>query len=106
MRDHVAMPIELPIACTLTPAELRERQDQLGALAARALRSRERTAAGERLTFAGGEDVERALRAAIDAEARCCPFLRMELRRDGDVLVLDVAAPDEARPIVAELFAA
>ena len=40
-----------PIACTLTPDAYRRRIDDLGTLAARALRSRELTADGERLTF-------------------------------------------------------
>jgi hypothetical protein len=32
----------------------------------------------------------------VAAEASCCPFLTLELR---------ITGPDEARPIIAELFA-
>ena len=60
---------------------------------------------GERLAFADDEAVERELRAVIAAEARCCPFLEMDLRRGDDRLVLDIAAPRDARPLIAQLFA-
>jgi hypothetical protein len=41
----------------------------------------------------------------IAAESSCCAFLRMDLRRTGDGLVLDIAGPQDARPVIAELFA-
>src|SRR5688500_9327990 len=97
--------MDQPIACTLSPDDYRARVADLAALGARALRARERTPGGERLTFAGDEATERDLRAAIAAEATCCAFLRLDLERRGDGLVLDVAGPPEARPVIAALFA-
>jgi hypothetical protein len=97
--------MEQPIACTLTPREYTDRTGQLAALAAHALRSREQTPAGERLVFADTEQTEQQLRAVIAAESDCCAFLRMALARSDEGLVLDVAGPQEARPIIAELFA-
>jgi hypothetical protein len=97
--------MDVPIACTLSPDQYRRRTDDLAALAARALRTREQTADGERLTFDDGEDTERELRAVIAAEASCCAFLRIDLQRGADGLVLDIAGPQDARPIIAELFA-
>lgn len=97
--------MDQPIACTLTADEYRGRTDDLAALAARTLRSREQTAEGERLIFADSPETERELRAVIAAEASCCAFLRMELHRRDEVLVLNIAGPREARPVIAELFA-
>jgi hypothetical protein len=97
--------MEPPIACTLSPGQYKDRTSDLAALAARALRSREQTADGERLTFEGGAATERELRVAIAAESSCCAFLRMDLRRVDDGLVLDIAGPQDARPVIAELFA-
>jgi hypothetical protein len=97
--------MEQPIACTLTPSEFRNRTGELAALAARALRSREQTAHGERLTFADSAETEDELRAAIAAEASCCAFLRMELSRSDEGLVVDVAGPEESRPVIAAMFA-
>lgn len=94
-----------PIACTLSPGSHRDRIGELTALAARALRSREPTPEGERLIFTDSAEIERELRAAIAAESRCCAFLRMELVRADDGLVLDVAGPPQARRVIAELFA-
>ena len=97
--------MDTPIACTLGAAEYRSRTADLAALAERALRSREPTEQGERLTFERSDGVERELAAAVAAEAACCAFLRMNLRRHADRLVLDIAGPPEARPVIAELFA-
>jgi hypothetical protein len=97
--------MEQPIACTLSPGQYKSRTHDLAAIAARALRSREQTADGERLTFEDSADTERELRAAIAAESSCCAFLRMDLQRADDALVLDIAGPQDARPIIADLFA-
>jgi hypothetical protein len=96
---------DTPIACTLTPGAYQDRTAELAGLGARALRSREQTADGERLVFADSPDIERELRAVIAAESSCCGFLRMELQRADDGLVLDIAGPHDARPVIAELFA-
>ena len=97
--------MEQPIACTLTPGDYQDRTAELSGLAARALRSRELTADGERLVFTDSPDTEREVRAMIAAESSCCAFLRMNLQRTDEGLVLDIAGPQAARPIIAELFA-
>lgn len=97
--------MEPPIACNLSPGQYRDRTAELSALASRALLARQQTPDGERLTFADGEETERGLRAVIAAEASCCSFLQMDLRRSADGLVLTVAGPQDARPAIAELFA-
>jgi len=97
--------MDVPIACTLTAGQYQNRTAELAALAARALRTREQTAVGERLVFDDTPEIERELRAVLAAESSCCAFLRMELTRSADGLVLDVAGTEDARPIIAELFA-
>ena len=96
---------EAPIACTLTPGQYQSRTAGMAALAARALRSREQTDDGERLTFAASPAVERELRAVVAAEAACCAFLTIDIQRHNHELVLDISGPQEARPIIADLFA-
>jgi hypothetical protein len=97
--------MDQPIACTLTPDQYRERTADLAALVARALRSREPTADGVRLTFADRPQIEADLRAAIAAEATCCAFLRMDLQRRDEGLVLDITGPPDAKPVIAGVFA-
>lgn len=101
---HSSASHEQPIACSLSAADYRARTADLAALADRALGGREPIDGGERLTFTGGDDIERQLSDAVAAEASCCAFLSMDLRRDGDALILDVTGPDAARPIIADLF--
>jgi hypothetical protein len=96
--------MEAPIACTLSADERAGRAAEVAALA-RVLRSREPTATGERMTFEDGDWVEDGLREFIAAEARCCPFLQMDLHHHDYGLVLDVAGPEQARSIIAEMFA-
>jgi hypothetical protein len=97
--------VDQTIACTLTTEQYRARTEHLAALAGRSLCSREQTVDGERLTFADSPATERELRAAMAAEASCCSFLRMDLRRTDDGLVLDIAGPQDARRVIADLFA-
>jgi hypothetical protein len=94
-----------PIACTLTAADYAARTADMAELTRRALRSREPIPSGMRLTFEAGADTERRLRDVIGAEARCCPFLRMDLRPSADALILEITGPTGAEPIIAELFA-
>jgi len=96
--------MDQPIACTLPAADYAARTQATRELARRA-RSREPIPDGIRVTFAANGDTERRLREFIAAEARCCPFLRMDLRAADDAVVLDVMGPAEAESIIAELFA-
>lgn len=67
------------VACTLTPDELRSRRGSLlPGLAARAT-SRTATDDGYRLQFAASSDMARAIGETIDAERRCCRFLRFSV---------------------------
>ena len=96
---------DAPIACTLTVSEHRSRTRDLSELAQRALLTREPIAGGERLTFVDIPAIEGQLAAAVAAEATCCSFLNLHLRRRDDALALDVTGPPDAQPIIAELFA-
>ena len=97
--------MDQPIACTLAPDEFRDRTSDLAAIAARSLRARAPIPGGERLTFTGDDATDQELRAVVAAESRCCAFLEFDLRRDSEHLVLDVLGPEDARPLIAELFA-
>jgi len=93
------------MACSLSAVDLRQRQRDVASLAAGALASRSSIPGGERFVFRAAADTAARLERLVAAEAECCPFLTMDLRRDNDALVLDVTGSAEARPIVEELFA-
>ena len=95
--------ITTPIACTLTAGEYDDRTGD----PPRSPRARCGPGAdggGERLTFADtpGSSVTCARRRR---RACCCAFLRMDLQRTDDGLVLDITGPQDARALIAELLA-
>jgi hypothetical protein len=96
---------DTPIACTLTSAQLRARRAATAELARRSLRSRRTIDGGALLHFAADPGTEPALRDVVAAEAQCCPFLDLRLRRAGDTIELSVTGPDAAQPVIAALFA-
>lgn len=77
-------------ACSLSVRELAGRASDWRKLRDEALI--EETTVEQRIVaqYERREDVLLRLRALIDAEAICCPFLRFELVDDGDVLRLEV----------------
>jgi hypothetical protein len=71
--------MDLPIICTLTPDDLRQRQaDLLPGLIARAEECVE-VADGYRLRFPPTADVLQTIVGVIDTERTCCQFLKFQL---------------------------
>jgi len=92
----------LPIACTLTPGDLRERLGLIRALAADALLSHDRNGLVLTLRYAP-EAVER-VRAMVAGEQRCCAFLDFDVREQPNGVHVTIAAPENARDAADELF--
>jgi hypothetical protein len=86
---------ELPIACSLDGRALAARQSDLRVSVLADAAQVERIADGYRWRFADREDVLARLGAVIDAERRCCRFLRFEIRTepDGGAVTFDVTGP-------------
>ena len=98
------MKSDLPIACTLTPDQLRKgREALLPGIIARAMRS-DRLDDGFRFHFTPDDGLIPAIAAMIDAERRCCRFLRFMLTAEPGEgsLTLEVTGP----PGTAEFLAA
>ncbi len=96
---------ELPIACTLGPADAQTRQQRWLAVAHDALLTSERTSDGARQIYRADPAVQQELKELIDLEAQCCAFLDFNLTHGDDRLTLEVSGPPEAGEIVG-LFAA
>jgi hypothetical protein len=95
---------DTPIACTLSPEARFARRATIAQLATDALVARERTDDGARVRLTDRPDVERRARELIAAESACCPFLTFDLQKQDDELVLTVAGPPDAQPVIDELF--
>jgi hypothetical protein len=97
---------DLPIACSLTAAELPERLAEIGAIGREGLLGADIDGAVALLRFRGGGDTRARLERIVAAEAQCCAFLAMGLRDDRDAIELRIEAPPGAEPVVRELVAA
>ena len=74
----------LPIACTLTPEELRRgREALLPGVIARA-EAHEPVAGGFRFRFKSEAGLLPALAAMVEAERRCCRFLHFQVTAEPD----------------------
>ena len=96
---------EIPIACTLAPDGMTARLALIDALAADGLLDRTPTDTGLRVRLRDTPDVERRIRELVAAESKCCAFLDFELAREGGDLILDIAGPANARPVIDMFFA-
>jgi hypothetical protein len=100
------MPTDIPIACTLDRAEMRERLRSIDALLSDARLDQHEIAGGLRTTFAFTPEVERRVRELVAAESRCCAFLSFAVGRERDTLWLEITGAPEARPVIDRFFAA
>ena len=90
---------QVPLACSLTTPELRDRRDQVLALLRRHCRAQRPVANGYRLRFEGQDDVLGSLASLIEAERACCPFLRFQLTVEPDrgSVYLELTGPEGTR---------
>jgi MerR family transcriptional regulator, copper efflux regulator len=96
------MTSEIPIACTLSADERPARLAEIEALGRDAFIG---AGVDGSLRFRNDPGVRARLAAIVAAEARCCPFLDLELSATGVELRLTIRAPDEAEPVARELAA-
>ncbi len=94
----------IPVACSLQGADARDRLAVIARLREDALLDRYEILDGLRARFRDAPGVEDRIHALIAAEARCCPFLSFDLRREAGVLCLDVSGAPEARPVIESFF--
>ncbi len=96
---------DLPVACTLTPAELLARRENLlPGLLARAA-TREEISDGYRWVFRPADGLVREIAAIIEAEHQCCRFLQFRLTvepGDGEIH-LEVSGPEGTQEFLAGL---
>jgi hypothetical protein len=98
---------ELAVVCTLGPETLKIRREGLLAKLLQRVESHELLADGHRLRFAVSDDVLPLIATTIDAERKCCRFLRFQLTIEpaSGPIVLDLTGPPGTQEFVAALFA-
>ena len=98
-----------PIACTLDPAQMPQRGDEIRALGRDGLEAVERGERHVTLRFRPDPAIRKRVEGIVAAESSCCAFLDFTLADADDATVLTIAAPEGAGPAVhqlADLFVA
>ena len=96
----------LPIACTLSPAAVKaRREDLLGGLIRRA-EERLDVANGYRVRFAPDDGLLPAIARVVDVELQCCRFLRFQVtvEPDGGPIWLEFTGPPGTREFLAGML--
>jgi hypothetical protein len=87
----------MTIACILTPDQISARGRELADLDVVEARVTGRVAVRRDARN------EAALAAFVAAERACCPFFDLRVTVEGDLLVLTIAGPPDAEPLIVEL---
>jgi hypothetical protein len=97
---------DLPVACTLGPAALQARRENLlNALLRRAKETRE-LPNGYSLRFAAESDALSEIARTVDNERQCCRFLRftVTVEPDDGPITVDLTGPAGTREFLAAMF--
>ena len=94
----------VPVACTLTPADLAVQGGRWERLAAWALTERAETVHGLRLSFHPGPGTEEELRQLAAVENECCRWASWTVQTRGEHLVLDIRSAGEGIAALHSMF--
>ncbi|HEX8123098.1 MAG TPA: hypothetical protein VF549_17740 [Solirubrobacteraceae bacterium] len=98
--------MSLPIACSLTAAELPDRLREIASIGRDALLDARVAPGRATLRFAARPGIRDRLDALVAAESACCAFLTFEVREDDAQIVLDIRGPEEGQLVLGELAGA
>lgn len=98
--------MELPIACNLTEAEMRERRQTMLDLVRSAALNVTSLPLGYAYRFEPTSEVLAHLSRLVDLERQCCQFLtfRIVVEAGNQPICLEVTGPPEAKAIIADFF--
>jgi hypothetical protein len=96
----------IPIVCSLTDKELRERREKYHNRVAGSLIESEELDNGTRFRFRIGNSTLVDLAEIINLERDCCPFLSFSLAIDtgSNTVSLEMIGPGKTREIIRSLF--
>ena len=97
---------QLPIACSLSGAELPARLAEMAAIGRDGLLGSERVGGRALLRFKDDPALRARLAAVVAAESDCCAFLAMDLRDAPGAVELSIEGPAGAELVVEELVQA
>jgi hypothetical protein len=96
----------VPVACTLTSADLAAQGDRWEQLAVRAMTERAETAHGLRIFFRSEPGAEEELRALVAVENECCPWADWTVETNNGQIVLNVRSTRQGVATLHAMFRA
>ena len=94
----------MPVACSLTSADLAAQAGRWEQLAARAMTGRAETAHGLRISFRPEDGAEDELCKLVAVENECCGWADWTVRTGGRQLVLDVRSTGDGIATLHSMF--
>ena|SRR5436190_14447124 len=97
---------DLPVACSLSPAALKARRENLLNVLRERANERHELPNGYRLQFSGQGDIVSAIARTIEAERQCRRFLRftVTIEPDAGAILLDLTGPPGTREFLAAML--
>jgi hypothetical protein len=98
--------MDLPVACTLTVAELRARRRTILDSVRRAVLDITPVPDGYSYRFDATSEILSQLARLIDLERQCCAFLtfRIIVEAGQEPICLEITGPPEAKTVIADFF--
>jgi hypothetical protein len=98
--------MDLPIVCTLTEAELRQRRQTIVDTFRNMNVTITELPDGYAYTFAAKSEALMQVAQLVDLERQCCSFLTFKIvvEAGGGPMRVEVLAPKEAKPVILEYF--
>lgn len=98
--------MDLPVACTLTDAEMRERRSTILDSVRRAVLDSTLLPDGYAYRFEPTSETLSQLTRLVDLERRCCAFLtfRIIVEAGRQPICLEVTGPPKAKTVIADFF--
>jgi len=97
--------MDLPVVCTLTEAELKERRQTFLKAIREVAVDVVPLPSGYAYSFAPASEILMQLAKLVDMERQCCRFLTFKIVVEpGAAVRLEVTGPPEAKPAIAEFF--
>jgi hypothetical protein len=105
MNNKIMSDSTLPVACALTGAEFREREQMILRKLMQSALERKELAGGCGFRFSTDDDLLREITEMIILERKCCPFLdfKITLAAGGD-MVVEITGAEGAKEFIAATF--
>ena len=106
MNNKIMSDSTLPVACALSDAEFREREQTILRKLRQNALERKELADGYGFRFSFGEDLFREITEMIILERKCCPFLdfKITLEAANNDILIEITGAEGAKEFIAETF--